>query len=272
MDRTIFLVSDRTGITIETLAHTLLTQFDAVHHKSISLPFIDTPEKARAARQRIDAIAKADGVPPVIFSSLIDSRLRDEIRACGGIFLDLFEIYLPVMEKELAIRSRQAVGLAHAIDDISRYESRVEAINFTLSHDDGADTRKLQNAEVILLGVSRSGKTPTCLYLALHYGVRAANYPLTEDDMNKGRLPEFLMPYRKKWYGLTITAERLHAIRTERRPDSKYASLAQCRKEVQWAEELFERQRVPVIDTTAISIEEIAVSILHQFGLARPAY
>ena len=272
MVRTIFLVSDRTGITIETLAHTLLTQFDAVHHKSVNLPFIDTLDKARQAREQIEHTAEREGKPPLVFSSLIDPNLRSEIRCANCVFLDLFEIYLPLLEKELATPSRQAVGLAHAIDDISRYESRVEAINFTLRHDDGADTRRLENAEVILLGVSRSGKTPTCLYLALHYGVRAANYPLTEDDMDKGRLPKFLMPYRNKWYGLTITAERLHAIRTERRPGSKYASLAQCQKEVQWAEEIFERQRIPVIDTTAISIEEIAVSILHQFGLARPAY
>ena len=269
MDRTIFLVSDRTGITIETLAHTLLTQFDAVHHKSISLPFIDTPEKARAARQRIDAIAKADGVPPVIFSSLIDSRLRDEIRACGGIFLDLFEIYLPVMEKELAIRSRQAVGLAHAIDDISRYESRVEAINFTLSHDDGADTRKLKNAEVILLGVSRSGKTPTCLYLALQFGVRAANYPLTEEDFPADGLPPVLERHRRVLFGLSIAPERLQQIRQQRRADSAYASLARCRQEVQWAERLYSAYRIPFLNTTTMSIEEIAAAIMHRTGLRR---
>jgi len=272
MARTIFLVSDRTGITIETLAHSLLTQFDALHHNTVNLPFIDTPDKAAGAVRRIDRALEQDADPPLVFSSLVDPELRNIVRTSKGTFLDLFEIYLPLLEKELAVTSKQAVGLAHAIDDISRYESRVEAINFTLSHDDGADTRRLQNAEVILLGVSRSGKTPTCLYLALHYGVRAANYPVTEDDMDTGRLPDFLMAHRKRWYGLTITPERLHRIRQERRPDSRYSSLAQCHKEVEWAEQVFKRYQVPVIDTTTISIEEIAVSILHRFGLSRPAY
>jgi len=272
MARTIFLVSDRTGITIETLAHTLLTQFDALHHNTVSLPFIDSMDKAAGAVKRIDRALDQDAEPPLVFSSLVDPELRRILRSSKGVFLDLFEIYLPLLEKELATSSKQAVGLAHAIDDITRYESRVEAINFTLSHDDGADTRRLQNAEVILLGVSRSGKTPTCLYLALHYGVRAANYPLTEDDMESGRLPEFLLPHRKRWYGLTITPERLYRIRQERRPESRYASMAQCQKEVEWAEKIFKRYQVPVIDTTTISIEEIAVSILHRFGLSRPAY
>ena len=272
MARTIFLVSDRTGITIETLAHTLLTQFGAVHHKSVSLPFIDDPAKVHQVVERINAAATTDPESPLVFSSIVDPELRDILRQCRGAVLDMFDIYVPLLERELAVRSRQAVGLAHAIDDMSRDEHRVDAINFTLSHDDGGSVKRLQNADVILLGVSRSGKTPTCLYLALHYGVSAANYPLTEDDMDKGRLPEFLTPYQKRWFGLTITPERLHRIRTERRPNSRYASLAQCQKEVHWAEEVFKRYQISFLDTTTVSIEEIAVSILHKFGLQRESY
>jgi regulator of PEP synthase PpsR (kinase-PPPase family) len=272
MARTIFLVSDRTGITIETLAHTLLTQFDAVHHKSVSLPFIDDPAKARKVVDRVNTAADQDPQPPLVFSSIVDPALRDILRQSRGAVLDMFDIYVPLLERELSVRSRQAVGLAHAIDDISRYEHRVDAINYTLSHDDGGKIKQLQSADVILLGVSRSGKTPTCLYLALHYGVSAANYPLTEEDMDNGRLPEFLTPYKKRWFGLTITPERLHRIRTERRPDSRYASIEQCRKEVQWAENVFRRYQAPFIDTTAISIEEIAVNILDRFGLRRESY
>ena len=272
MARTVFLVSDRTGITIETLAHTLLTQFGAVHHKTISLPFIDTEKKVADVVRRINEAADRDPESPVVFSSIVEPRLRDALRVCKGLVLDMFDIYLPLMEKGLAVRSEQAVGRAHAIEDVSRYESRVDAINFTLSHDDGANTSRLQTADVILLGVSRSGKTPTCLYLALHYGVRAANYPLTEDDMDRGGLPDFLVPYGKRLFGLTITPERLQRIRTERRPDSRYASLAQCQKEVRWVETLFRQKKIPNIDTTTISIEEIAVSILHKIGLARESY
>ena len=272
MARTIFLVSDRTGITIETLAHTLLTQFDAVHHKSVSLPFIDDASKARQVVERINTAAGKDPEPPVVFSSIVDPGLREILRQCRGAVLDMFDIYVPLLEREFSARSRQAVGLAHAIDNMSRYEHRVDAINFTLSHDDGANVKRLHNADAILLGVSRSGKTPTCLYLALHYGVSAANYPLTEDDMEKGRLPEFLTPFQKRWFGLTITPERLHRIRTERRPGSRYASLAQCQKEVRWAEDVFKRYQVPFLDTTTVSIEEIAVSVLHRFGLERASY
>jgi hypothetical protein len=272
MARTIFLVSDGTGITIETLAHTLLTQFDAVHHKNVSLPFIDSKDKVIGVVNRINQSADHNPETPIVFSSIVDVSLREELAKCRGNVLDLFDIYLPLLEKNLEIRSRQKSGLAHAIDDISRYEDRVEAINFTLNHDDGASVRKLQIADVILLGVSRSGKTPTCLYLALHYGVRAANYPLTEDDMESGRLPDFLTPYRHRWYGLTISPEQLHRIRTQRRPESRYSSIEQCRKEAQWAEKIFKRYAVPSIDTTAISIEEIAVSVLHRFGLKRESY
>lgn len=272
MARTVFLVSDRTGITIETLAHTLLTQFGAVHHKSISLPFIDSEKKILDVVKRIDSAADHDPEPPVVFSSIVEPSLRDALRKCRGLVLDMFDIYLPLMEKGLHTRSEQAVGRAHAIDDITRYDSRVEAINYTLRHDDGADTRRLQAAEVILLGVSRSGKTPTCLYMALHYGVRAANYPLTEDDIEIGRLPDALTEHKDRWFGLTITPERLQRIRSERKPNSRYASLAQCQKEARWAESLFRRHRVPHIDSTTMSIEEIAVSILHKFGLERESY
>ena len=173
------------------------------------------------------------------------------------------------LERELGVKSSHTAGKAHANADDAAYLTRIEAVNFALANDDGVTTRHYPEADVVLVGVSRSGKTPTCLYLALQYGISAANYPLTEDDMDRGRLPEALLPFKSKLYGLTIAPQRLQQIRQERRPDSRYASKDQVSYEVQKAENLFMHAGIPYINTTHPSIEEIATTILHQSGLKR---
>lgn len=267
--RTVFFVSDQTGVTAETMGHSLLTQFERVEFRAITLPFIATAEKAQEARERVDAAALAEGMPPIVFSTLVKDDLRDAVKAANCVFLDFFEAFLGPLEAALDSKSSHAPGRAHGMTDIAGYTARIDATNFALANDDGVHTRDYQHADVILVGVSRSGKTPTCLYLAIHYGINAANYPLTEDDLEGSALPKALAQHLPKLYGLTIRPDRLQQIRHERRPDSKYASAQQVAFEVRSAQALFERFGIPFLDTTACSIEELGSRIMHRTGAER---
>jgi len=267
--RTVFFVSDRTGITAEALGRSLVSQFDGAAFKQVTLPFIDSVDKAKEAVARIAAAAREDGTRPLVFSTMVQDDLRAIFRGSEALCLDFFDTFIGPLERELDMKSSHTSGKAHAGADDASYVNRIEAVNFVLANDDGVTTRNYPKADVVLVGVSRSGKTPTCLYLALQYGIYAANYPLTEDDMDKGRLPEALLPHRDKLYGLTIEPVRLQQIRQERRPDSRYASPDQVSYEVKKAENLFKGAGIPYINTTHPSIEEIATTILHKAGLKR---
>lgn len=264
----VFFVSDQTGVTAETMGHSLLTQFDGLEFRPITLPFISDVAKAQEAVQKINRAGDETGVKPVIFATLVQDEVREVVKQSRALFLDFFEAFLGPLEQELASRSTHRAGRAHGIADQQVYEARINATNFALANDDGSG-RDYAHSDVVLLGVSRSGKTPTCLYLALQYGVCAANYPLTEDDLESGRLPPALVPYRAKLYGLTIVPERLQQIRNERRPGSKYASAQQVQYELRAAEALFQRNSIPYLNTTECSIEEIASRILDGTGIER---
>jgi len=271
--RTVFFVSDRTGITAEMLGNSLLSQFEEFQFQRHTVPFVDSSEKIDAVIRQINENATQEDRAPIVFSSIVDeamsARVREEARA---LTLDLFQIFIAPLEVELNAKSSHAAGRSHGISNSHEYFARMDAINFTQSHDDGASTRDLAKAQVILVGVSRCGKTPTSLYLALQFGIRAANFPLTPDDFVDRRLPSSLLPFRDKLFGLTINPERLHRIREERRPGSKYAKLDNCRYEVRECANLLETEGIPMLDTTAKSIEEIATTILHKAKLQRHAY
>lgn len=267
--RTVFYVSDGTGITAETLGHTLLTQFESLEYRQRTLPFVDTGAKARATAALIDRTAAEDGCRPVVFSTLVDDQHQRILAGANALVLDLFSVFVRPLEREFQQSSTHITGRSHGLVDTRTYAFRIDAVNFALQHDDGASVQHYDRADVILVGVSRSGKTPTCVYLALQFGVRAANYPLTAEDRDEPVLPKALRPHRERLYGLTIHPERLHQIRSERRPGSRYASLAQCRREVDDAEAIFRREAVPHLDTTAMSVEEIASKILHERGMER---
>jgi len=267
--RTVFFVSDQTGVTAETMGHSLLTQFDGLDFRPVTLPFISTVDKAEEAVAKINAVGVQDGVRPVVFSTLVNDEVRSIVSQADCLYLDFFDAFLGPMEQELGQVSSHALGRAHGVTDLAAYTARINATNFALANDDGTQTREYDRADVILIGVSRSGKTPTCLYLALQYGAYAANYPLVDDDLESRRLPDVVAPYREKLFGLTIEPERLHQIRGERRPDSRYASVAQCTYELRAAEQLFERFGIPYLDTTDCSIEEIASRVLERKKLSR---
>jgi regulator of PEP synthase PpsR (kinase-PPPase family) len=267
--RTVFFVSDQTGVTAETMGHSLLTQFDGQAFRQVTLPFISTVDKAEEAVRRINATGEAEGVRPVVFSTLLQEDLREIIKRANGLFLDFFDAFLGPLELELKTKSSRAQGKAHGMADIGAYTLRINATNFALANDDGAVIRDYERADLILVGVSRSGKTPTCLYMALQYGIFAANYPFSEEELEDGRLPPALVPHQKKLYGLTIAPERLQQIRNERRPNSRYASSQQVDFEVRTAESIFKRFNIHYINTTECSIEEIASRILDKTGLER---
>jgi len=267
--RSVFFVSDQTGVTAETMGHSLLTQFDGLEFRHVTLPFIATIDKAEEAVIKINATAAADGLRPIVFSTLVKEELRSAVKRSNGLFLDFFDAFLGPLEAELHVKSSERAGRAHGIADRLVYSTRIEATNFALAADDGAVTTFYDRADVVLIGVSRSGKTPTCIYMAMQYGVFAANYPFTEDDFESKQLPATLRPYRAKLFGLTIGASRLQQIRTERRPGSRYASISQCEFEVRSAENLMQRHGIPIIDTTECSIEEIASRIIDRKGIER---
>ena len=267
--RTVFFVSDQTGVTAETMGHSLLTQFDGLDFRPITLPFISTVDKAEEAVAKINAVGLEDSARPIVFSTLVNDDVRSVVRQADCLYLDFFDAFLGPMELELGQVSSHALGRAHGVTDLAAYTARINATNFAMANDDGTHTREYDQADVILIGVSRSGKTPTCLYLALQYGAYAANYPLVDDDLESRRLPEVVAPFHDKLFGLTIEPERLHQIREERRPGSRYASVAQCTYELRAAEQLFERFGIPYLDTTDCSIEEIASRVLERKKLSR---
>ena len=268
--RPVFFVSDRTGITAENLGHALLTQFSSIKFSHHSIPFIDSEEKAHLAADTINKIAKTSAHKPLVFSTIIDDTYRTIVSNTQSHLIDFFDAFIKPLEIELCTKSSHAEGLSHGISNEGVYMSRMDAVNYALKNDDGVSTKEYDNADVILVGVSRSGKTPTCLYLAMQFGLRAANYPLTETDMSNGVLPKALQPYRDKLFGLMINAERLRAIREIRRQNSSYSSLAQCQKETRLIRLLFETEQIRRIDSTHISVEEIATSIIQLMKIDRP--
>ncbi len=270
--RTVFFVSDRTGITAEMLGNSLLSQFEGFVFQRHNLPFVDSLAKVDQAIEQIASQAKLDGRRPIVFSSLVDTAMSARLAQAPALFLDFFQIFIAPLESELGAKSSHAAGKSHGVSDPRQYFARMEAINFALEHDDGASTRGLAKAQVILVGVSRCGKTPTCLYLAMQFGIRAANFPLTPDDFTDRELPASLLPHRERLFGLTITAERLHRIRNERRPDSSYATLANCQYELREAEAMMRREGISVLDTTSRSIEELATTILQLARVERHIY
>lgn len=267
--RTLFILSDRTGITLEHLVRTLMTQFDDTCCERVVLPFLDAASKVEAAIREIDAAAVEDDAPPVVFSSIVDEELRARLMTANAQVFDIFDVFLPSLSAAIGRPSSGHVGLSHGMGDPRVYDQRVDAVNFALNFDDGSRLRGLAEADLILVGVSRSGKTPTCLYLAMQYAVRAANFPLTEEDFMLGRLPDALRENRDRLFGLTISPDRLHRIREERRPGSDYASLPQCRNEVSAAEDLYRSHAIPFLDSTSVSIEELAIEIMQRVGVER---
>jgi [pyruvate, water dikinase]-phosphate phosphotransferase / [pyruvate, water dikinase] kinase len=272
-DRTVFFVSDGTGITAETFGNSILAQFPS-KPRHVRRPFIDTPEKALVVVAEINEVTAREGKRSIVFITLVNDEVRDIVTGpdCRGRVLDMFRTFVEPLEEEFGVKSNHRVGRFTDTSHSQEYHDRIEAINFSLAHDDGQSSRNLDVADVILVGVSRSGKTPTSLYLAMQHGIKAANYPLIPEDFERGRLPTPLGPYKRKCFGLTIAADRLAQIRNERRPGSRYAAPENCRYEVNEAESMMRREGIAWLSSTHKSIEEIATTILRDLRPDRLIY
>jgi regulator of PEP synthase PpsR (kinase-PPPase family) len=264
--RPVFFISDGTGLTAEGLGQALLSQFENITFEKTTLPYVDSVEKAKKAVVEINAAGDHSQTTPIVFDTIVNQEVRDVLAHCDGFLVDIFQTFLKPLERELNQSSSYSVGMSHAVAPDGQYSRRIDAVNFALDNDDGARIRYYDQADMILIGVSRSGKTPTSLYLAMQYGLKVANYPLTEDDLDDDALPETLRKYKNKLFGLTIDPERLQAIREMRRPDSRYASQKQCQYEVNEVESLYRRHAIPFLSTTERSVEEISARILQVTG------
>ncbi|WP_286235633.1 posphoenolpyruvate synthetase regulatory kinase/phosphorylase PpsR [Thalassotalea sediminis] len=268
--RTAFYISDGTAITSEVFGHALLSLFPMeFNHDTIA--FVESEQQAIAAKEKINRAAKLTGEKPLVFHTFVNPKIREIIDSCDGIIYNFLEHFIAPIEQELGISAKPKAHRTHSIHENS-YDNRIDAVNYSLANDDGSNITNYDQADLILVGVSRSGKTPTSLYLALQYGIKTANYPFIDEDMDALKIPEFLKPYKKKIFGLTIDAQRLMDIRDGRMANSKYSSARQCRMEVRAVENLYKKEKVPYINTTKLSVEEITAKILAQTGLQRYKY
>ncbi len=271
-NRTVFFLSDGTGITAETFGNAILNQFE-IHVRRVRLPFLDSVDKAHLAVRQINHTAEIEGRRPLVFATVVNMEVLAVFKAhCQGLMMDMFGTFVEPLEDELGVKSNHRVGRFSDASKSKEYNDRIEAINFSLMHDDGQSHKDLEGSDVILVGVSRSGKTPTSLYLAMQHGLKASNYPLIPEDFDRRKLPPALVPHRKKIFGLTIAPERLSEIRNERRPNSRYADLENCRMEVSEAEAMMRREGIRWLSTTTKSIEEIATTILQEIRPERLVY
>jgi len=263
-NRTVFFVSDGTGITAETFGNAILAQFE-LKPRHVRLPFIDSEHKLLQAIDQINQTARNEGVRPIVFTTLAKDELLDILtQNAVALIMDMFSTFVKPLESELNLKSNHRIGRFSDISKSKVYHDRIEAINFSLAHDDGQKNTDLEKSDVILVGVSRSGKTPTSIYLAMQHGLKASNYPLTPDDFERQTLPPALLPHLPKVFGLTILPERLREIRNERRPNSNYASSSNCQYEVHEAESMMRRYGIRWLSTTTKSIEEIATTIIQE--------
>lgn len=267
--RAVFFVSDGTGLTAEAQGQTLLTQFPDVRFRRLTIPFIDTAKKAYEAVYQIDKANQTLGRRPIVFCTMVDEVVRHIIKSSDALVFDLFETYIAPLEELLEMKASQAVGRSHGLANSESYRLRIEAVNFAVANDDGVSTRYFKDADIVLIGVSRSGKTPLSLYLAMQYGIYAVNYPLAEDDLDQVFLPSSLEPFRDKLFGLWIDPLRLQQIRYQRRPNSKYSSMEQCQYELKQALAIYHREQISYLDSTSRSIEEMASNLLQMTGISR---
>ncbi|ALV92526.1 MULTISPECIES: pyruvate, water dikinase regulatory protein [Pantoea] len=272
-ERSVFYISDGTAITAEVLGHAVLSQFP-VSTNSVTLPFVENVQRAQAVKAQINALYQQSGVRPLVFFSIVTPDVREIILESEGFCQDIVQALVAPLQSELGVASMPVAHRTHGLtaSNLGKYDARIAAIDYTLAHDDGISLRGLEDAQVILLGVSRCGKTPTSLYLAMQFGVRAANYPFIADDMDNLKLPPALRAHQHKLFGLTIDPERLAAIRQERAENTRYASMRQCRLEVGEVEALFRTHQIRYLNSTNYSVEEIATKILDIMGLRRSMY
>jgi [pyruvate, water dikinase]-phosphate phosphotransferase / [pyruvate, water dikinase] kinase len=265
----VYFLSDSTGISAETMGNALLIQFPDLRFERRLIPFITTVEEARRVVDVLDK-AMAGPVTPLAFSTTAVSEIRDVLHTSTCPLVDFFDLHMERVESILGAKGMRVAARLHGMGDVHRYNARMAAVEYAIEHDDGQSMRALDKADVILLAPSRCGKTPTTMYLALQHGVFVANYPLVEEDFASTDLPRPVQALRDRCFGLTTTPARLSQVRNERRPNSRYASLEQCSYELRMAEALYRGHRLPMINSSAKSVEEMSTVILQHLNGKAP--
>ena len=257
----VFFLSDSTGITAETMGNALLIQFPNLRFERRLIPFISTVEEARRVVAILDAAAEGP-VTPLAFSTAAVEEVRHELLGTKCPLIDFFDLHMERVEAILGDKGVRIAARLHGMGDVKRYNARMAAVEYAIEHDDGQSMRALDKADVILVAPSRCGKTPTTMYLALQHGIFVANYPLVEEDFSSAELPGPVGGLRDRCFGMTTTPARLSQVRQQRRPNSRYASLEQCTYELRQAEAMYRNHRLPVINSSAKSVEEMSTVIL----------
>ncbi|MEE9444122.1 MAG: pyruvate, water dikinase regulatory protein [Cocleimonas sp.] len=262
--RTVFFISESTGITAETLGMSLLSQFPHVEFTQIQRPFVDNEDTAKKLVGEINQVAAEESFRPLAFATMPEEKINQILQQANCHYYEVFESFLDKIGHDLKTKPVLESGLSHGLVNEKTYDARIDALNFTLKHDDAMVLKTLGDADVIIVGVSRSGKTPTSLYLALKFGIKAANYPITEDDFEQNALPDVLLENRDKLFATSIKAKRLHQIREKRMPNSSYSALETCKSEIKQAHALYEKYGLTPMDVTTQSIEELAAQIVRK--------
>jgi [pyruvate, water dikinase]-phosphate phosphotransferase / [pyruvate, water dikinase] kinase len=257
----VFFLSDSTGITAETMGNALLIQFPSLRFERRLIPFISTVEEARRVVSILD-VAAAGPVTPLAFSTTALEEVRQELLRTTCPLIDFFDLHMERVESILRVKGIRVAARLHGMGDVQRYNARMAAVEYAIEHDDGQSMRALDKADVILVAPSRCGKTPTTMYLALQHGIFVANYPLVDEDFEIAELPRPVRELRDRCFGMTTTPARLSQIRNARRPNSRYASLEQCSYELRQAEAMYRNHHLPVINSSAKSVEEMSTVIL----------
>ena len=257
----VFFLSDSTGITAETMGNALLIQFPDLRFERRLIPFISTIDEARRVVKVLDTAA-AGPVTPLAFSTAAVEEVRHELSRTTCPLIDFFDLHMQRVESILGTKGIRVAARLHGMGDVKRYNTRMAAVEYAIEHDDGQSMRALDKADVILIAPSRCGKTPTTMYLALQHGIFVANYPLVDEDFETAELPRPVRGLRDRCFGMLTTPARLSQVRHERRPNSRYASLEQCTYELRQAEAMYRNHRLPVINSSTKSVEEMSTVIL----------
>ncbi|MBX2882344.1 MAG: kinase/pyrophosphorylase [Granulosicoccus sp.] len=264
MKRTAYIVSDRTGLTAEAMAHSLLSQFPNIEFHLETFTFIDDEQKATELVNRCRMIGQcADDNAPMVFLTMVNEDLRALFFKAGIAVFDLFQTFIGPMEEFLGVKSSHTIGQSHGVQDEKAYTSRIAAVHFAMQTDDGMDVEHYRKADLIVIGVSRCGKTPASLYMSLHYGLYVSNYPLTGQELEFKRLPTVLEANKHKLFGLTIDPFRLLKIRQKRYQGSSYSDADTCQREIAQAESIYRTESIPYINSTTMSVEEIGAMIVN---------
>lgn len=263
-NRTVFFVSESTGITAETMGHSLLSQFPHLDFTYIQRPYVDTEERAQKLVEEIALVSKAQGFKPLVFATMPEAHINKILESADCHYYEVFENFLDKIGNDLHTKPTRESGLSHGLVNEKTYDARIEALNYTLKHDDAMVLKTIGEADVIIVGVSRSGKTPTSLYLALKYGIKAANYPITDTDFDVHALPDVLLKHRDKLFATTINAKRLREIREKRRPASQYSALETCKSEIKKSQQLYDKYGLTPMDVSHQSIEELSAQIVRK--------